>query len=46
MYLALIVLATVAVVVYANRKGWYSFSEYAACFGAGWIVGLLLNMVQ
>jgi hypothetical protein len=43
MYLAIVVFAAVISVVYSNYKGWYSFSEYLACFGAGWITGVLVH---
>jgi len=43
MYIFLVLLVTIALVVYNNYKGWYSLSEYIACFGAGWIVCLLVE---
>lgn len=43
MYLVLVFIATVALVLYSNRKGWYSFSEYLACFGFGMMLGIALN---
>jgi len=40
------VLITVVLCWYSNRRGWYSFSEYLGCFGAGWVFGEVLNLIQ